>query len=363
MGVFEMHLELNQRLQEVASYKRDKFLPQELDMALNKAMFRLLQLGVDSKFEDDQINLSHVSALIKKNKSEILIKPSTSDPLYEDTLNNSYSIVPADLYWFINGRVETVSDPIHCEIAPTLALISKTEYTAVVPFPSIGSAPYYSSTVVASTGMGGVLYLSPTQITAGFTSINSKYVVVNNIIETLYRKYTTLSVYWERYRDTYSKDSFIFVSSVPLGVVSVVSGGQTSSVTSSTTTYPIYNRAAIPSITNKTVAVVPIKVQEGDMLYSALKENRYYKTRKTEVSMDQTYDYFILYSEESFLITIMSYDYIRKPRTISLLLNQSCELADSTHPRIIDLAVELLRLDTKDQAYQQTVQDTQLRTK
>jgi len=58
----------------------------------------------------------------------------------------------------------------------------------------------------------------------------------------------------------------------------------------------------------------------------------------------------------------MYYDYIRKPRTISLSLNQSCELADTTHHKIVDLAVEILRLDTKDPVYQATVQDTQNRT-
>lgn len=362
MTVFELHLNLNQRLQEVASYKRDKFKPEELDLALNKAMFRLLQMGVDSRFEDDQINLSHVRALIQKNKSEILIKPATNDPLYEDGLFNSYGIIPPDLYWLINGRVEVVTDPINCDTAPNLALINKTEYVAVIPFPTVGSAPYYSNTTITASSIG-TIYTSPTQITAGFASINSKYIVINNIVESLYRKYSTLTVYWERYRDTYYKDSFVFVASVPLGTVTVTSGGQTSSAVAATNTYPIYNRAAISSLTNKSVTVAPIKIQEENILYSSLRENRYYKSRTSEVAIDQTHDYFVLYSDKSFLITIMSYDYIRKPRTISLPLNQSCELADSTHPRLIDLAVEILRLDIKDQAYQQTVQDTQLRTK
>ena len=361
MNVFNLHLQVNQRLQEVASYKRDKLKPQELDMALNKAMFRLLQQGVDNRFEDDQINLSHVSALIKKNKQEILIKPSNTDPNYEDNLFNSYGIVPPDLYWLINARVEVVTDPVNCDTAPNLALTNKIEYVAVVPFPAPGSPPYYANTIITSS-ISGTLYTSPTQISAGFPSINSQYFVISNILESLYRKFTTLSVYWERYRDTYYNNSFIFVSSVPLGTVTLTSGGVTTSVVSSSNSYPIYNRGLINSLTNKKVTIAPIKIQEENLLYSALKENRYYKSRVSEVAMDQTYDYFTLYADESFLITIMSYDYIRKPRTISLLLNQSCELADSTHPKVIDLAVEILRLDTKDASYPQTVQDTQLRT-
>jgi hypothetical protein len=79
--------------------------------------------------------------------------------------------------------------------------------------------------------------------------------------------------------------------------------------------------------------------------------------------LDQIFDYFILYRKESFIVTRFACDYIRKPRTISLALNQSCELAPQTHPKLIDLTIEILRLDIKDQAYPQTVQDTQLRNK
>lgn len=363
MTIFEMHLEVNQRLQEVASYKRDKFFPEEIDIALNKAMYRLLEKGVDSKFEDNQINLSHVAALITKNKVAEVLVPGSSDPLYEgvDVLN-VYGIVAPDLYWLINARTEIITDPLQCEQAPNLAVTTYPEYTAIVPFPAANASTPYFVGVSISSSVLGTLYTAPNEISAGFSSVNSQYVLTNNILEKFY-PHTTLKVYWERYRGTYSKNSFIFVSGSDFGTITIAGTGLTSSVVTRTqTNYTIYNRGLINNLTSKQVSTTSVKTQESNTLYSALKQNQFYNTRAIEPVMDQLHDYMIIYREESFLITRLYYDYIRKPRTISLLLGQSCELASPTHPKIIDLAVEILRLDTKDQAYPQTVQDTQLRT-
>lgn len=356
-----MHLNLNQRLQEVASYKRDKFKPEELDLALNKAMFRFLEMGVDENFEGTEVKLKHVAALMQKNKVQEPIQPQVGDTVYEDNILNSYVVLPPDFYWLINNRLEIITDPINCGTAPTLGTVTYTEYTAIVPFPALGTTPFFANTLVSSSTLG-TLYTSPTEIAAGFTSSNSKYVVVNNIIETLYRKRTDFKVYWERYRDTYNKNSFIFVATIPIGTMTVTSNAQSVAVAQSTTTYAIYNRGGIPAITNKTITVSSAKIVPDDPLYDVLRNNAYYAPTPTMSIVNQTQDYLIFYRDKSFLITRSYTDYIRKPRTISLLLGQDCELADVTHPKILDLALELLKLDIKDPSYPQTVQDTQLRT-
>lgn len=360
MQVSEMQIQVLQRLQEVGSVRREKYRPDELDLALNKAMYRLLEMGVKTEFQDDQINLSHVSALIQKNKISEVIQPQTSDNLYEENITNAYSVIPPDLYWLINGRLEVVTDPLNCETAPTLAKTNYSEYVAVVPFPVLGSSPYFTNTSISSSVLGA-LYTAPTPISTGFNSSTAKYFVVNNILETLYRRYANLKVYWERYRDVYYQNSFIFVGGTDIGTITVTSNAQTSSVARTIYSYQIYNRALTSELTSKEITLPPFKVNKENSLYPAL-QNSYYKTRSIRPVVDQTYDYFIIYTEESFIVTRLYYDYIRKPRTISLLLSQDCELASTIHPKVVDLAVEILRLDIKDQAYPQTVQDTQNRT-
>ena len=336
-------------------------MPAEKDLVLNKAMYRLLEKGVESKFQDSQINLSHVSALIHKNRFTTPILPSTSDPNFEEDLGSVYVVIPPDFYWLANSRVEIVSDPVNCDFKPALPTSIVTEFINIVPFPSGGSAPYYANTSIVSS-IAGNLYFPPATITTGFNSPNSKYVVVNNILEQSYRRVSTIKVYWERYRDTFYKDSFIFVSPTTLGTITITSGAQVSASAGTNTNYTTYNRSLISNLTNKTVRVVSTKNAESDSLYSTLTANPFYGTSTDEVITTQTHDYFIIYEGENFIVTRYYYDYIRKPRAISLALGQSCELADTTHQRLVDLAVEILRLDTQVETYQATVQNTQLRT-
>jgi hypothetical protein len=325
-------------------------------------MYRVLEKGVESGFQDDQINLSNVTALIKKSKGLDVIIPSASDPLYEDNLSLVYTVIPPDHYWTINCRAEVVTDPLNCSTAPALDTASLPEWTAIVPFPAPNaSAPYYVNIAISSSALGP-LYTVPSEVAAGFNSTNSKYVLVMNILEYFY-KHSSVKVYWERYRDVYYKDSLIFVSSATMGTVSITGTGLTTSqAASSQVVYSTYNRGAIASLTSKQVKIAPVKLTEEDALYPSLQQNFLYKTDPAEPVADQLHDFYLVYRDGSFLVTRLFTDYIRKPRTISLLLNQHCELGDTTHPKIVDLAVELLRLDTKDQSYPQTVQDTQLRT-
>jgi hypothetical protein len=360
MLISEIHVQLLQRLQEVGSYKRDKYRSEEIDLALNKAMYRLLEAGVATSFEGDQINLAHVAALIHKNKISEVIQPEDTDKLFEDNITNCYSVIPSDLYWIVNGRAEVITDPLNCEEAPDLELTNYSEYVAVVPFPALGSSPYFANTSIASSVLG-TIYTSPTAYAAGFNSTTAKYAIVNNILDTLYRKYATLQVYWERYRDVHYTDSLIFVGSTDIGTMTLTSNAQTSIVARTVNSYDIFNRAEIDDLDSQETTSAPIKINRENYLYQGL-QNSLYKTRETRPIVDQTGDYFIIYTSENFIVTRLAYDYIRKPKTISLVLNQTCELSPTLHNKLIDIAVEILRLDIKDPSYPLTVQDTQNRT-
>ncbi len=362
MTVFELHLNVNQRLQLVASYKRNVLLPQEIDLALNKAMYRLLEQGVASKFQDNEINLSHVTALLKKNTVSEVIIPGASDQLYEENELTCYAVKPPDFYWLANSRVEVLVDPFNCETAPTLGNTIATETVGVLPFIGTASTGYHFKNYTITSLSIPIIYRVPTAIINGFSSPKSRYVVINNVLEA--KLPGNVKVYWERYRDTYYPNSFIFVSATNnLAGLSATADNTTTEVSSNTqTNYSVPNRALINGITNKKILTAPVKTTQNDLLYQLLSQNTFYKSSTSEVIGDETLDYFTLYREKSFLVTRVSYDYIRKPRTISLDLNQSCELASTTHQKIVDLAVEILRLDIKDEVYPVTVQDTQLRT-
>jgi len=374
MGISEFHFAVNQRLQDVASFKRNKYYPEEIDMALNKAMFRLLEKGVESRFQSDQINLGTVSALTQKNRGLDLIIPQSTDPLYEPSIISQYAIIPEDHYWTINARTEVVNDPLNCGTAPSLSTNTLVEYVAVIGYPTLYYDPnanppfplYPNLTISSSTA--GTLYQAPPEIATSVVDPDGTYIITNNVVEAFYRN-TTIRVYWERYRDVYYKGKFIFVSNAPLGNITISFQNASPAVpltsitaASTSTNYIIYNRALIPALPSKIVGIATPRIEEQESLYQAIYQNRYYAPKIEEPIINQTSDYYIIYGDKSFLITRMFVDYIRKPRTISLALNQTCELSESTHQKIVDMAVEILRLDTNDPRYQSTTQDIELRS-
>ncbi len=362
MTVFELHLQINQRLQDVASFKRNKYFPEEIDMALNKAMFRILEKGVEKKFQDSQINLTTVESLIQKNRASDVIIPQSNDPLYEPSILSAYSLVPTDLYWTLNNRLEVVNNPYDCETAPTVALTDLSEFVAVIGYPTVvGDTPFYQNLNIVSS-LQGTLYAAPTELAGGVTTEPGKYFLTNNVIEQFYRT-TNTGVYWERYRDTYYRGKFIVVSSSPLGTVTIsCTGYPSTSVTATLTTYKTYNRGLIGLTPQNVVSIATPRIDKQDALYQAKYQNIYYAPKLNEPLINQLFDYFVLYRDKSFLITRLYTDYIRKPRTISLSLGQTCELNETTHPKLVDIAVEILRLDIKDPSYQATLQDTELRS-
>jgi hypothetical protein len=365
MEVFALHLEVNQRLQEVASFKRNKYFPEEIDLALNKAQYRLLEKGVEANFQSNQVNLSTVSALVQPNKNFELIIPSSTDDLYEASVLNSYTPVPEDLYWTINTRTEVLTDPLNCNTPPSLGTKDVIEYVAIIGYPNVvGVAPYYKNLKIQSivNGVTKDLYVAPTELSNGIETVQGRYFITQNILESFYRN-KTIRVYWERYRNNYQKGRFFIVSNQPLGTVLLSFTGVTPFVASAqATTYTVFDKGAVPNLKSKLLQISSSRIEQQDTIYQSLFQNDFFRPKAQEPLVTQTLDYFTVYRDKNFIVTGLIIDYIRKPRTISLSLNQTCELAPNTHPKLIDLAVEILRLDTKDQAYNASVQDTELRS-
>ena len=366
MTVAELHIRTNQRYQEIASNKRDTFFPEEIDLALNTAQDRFIIKEVEAFLQDKQTDLAAIAPLVVKNRVLPAIIPSSSDDIYED--NMVYSVLPSNLKFLLNARAEVIYNTDMCGGAPTLGTTVINEYVAVVPLPDSGSAPFYPEFRINGGSTFAEIYsVAGTTYDAGFSSNKGVYRLVNgamSFFNTLKKGQLgyDLEVYWERYRGRYYKNSFIFVSPSNQGSfrVSITGANQTTSMTN--TVRSVYNRQEAVLDQNLSLSFEESKPIESRTLYAIQKKNKYYRSRIVEPIVHQTQDYLMAYMDESFLVTRQAIDYVRKPREISLALNQSCELETAVF-EIIDLAVEILRLDTEAKTYPQTVQDTELRNK
>lgn len=364
MTVFEQHILFNQRYQEIASNKRDTLFPEEIDILLNAAQQRLIDEIINQKFYDSQLEATAIGPLVEYNKPLDAIIPDSSFQFYES--NTVYSVLPANLRNVINIKTELLTSTVNCDTAPTLATTTISEWMAVVPFPGEGSSPYYSN--LTSTRTGPVtLYTAPSPYSSGFAETDSKFLLINSIMDSFNKTETiggqTIKVYWEKYRGVYYQDSFIFVSPSNQGTITIAVDGSSSAVAMSQSVYNVYDRSLISGLTNVQQTVVFAKSGELDFIPKMQTINSYYSSSTEEIIVGQLNDFVVGYTEDSFIITRMYVDYIRKPRHINLALNQSCELSSSVHRNVVDLAVEMARLDTGDNKWQATVQDVENRDK
>jgi hypothetical protein len=67
------------------------------------------------------------------------------------------------------------------------------------------------------------------------------------------------------------------------------------------------------------------------------------------------------YEAKNFLISDLTIDYVRIPRTISLSLNQISELGGNAPDLIVDRTIEYLKLAIENPAYREVLQNNQIR--
>lgn len=379
MTVFDMHVVMNQRLQEVASYKRDKIYPEEIDVALNQAMERFIKRNMDINFEDRQSKLSNIRGIVEKNRSISTVIRSTTDADYEPFMTSIE--LPADYMYLANHRAEVLTSVIEpCSTAPVLGTSTLTKYITTLPFPTtaLSVPPYYTALSINRNGVN--IYFSYNTVVGGkttpsgianFNSKRAKDFIISSILETLNRRENGYQVFWEYYMGVRYSNSFIIVDSVnPVSYTAITYQSDATTIdvstsgTISSSSYAVYNRSLLTPayLIGKKIDIVPCYLMEGDTSYSRLKLNSFTKTKPNNPCSAEAEDLLYFYFDESFIITKAVIDYVRKPRQISLALSQSCELDPSTHREIVDLAVEILKLDIKDPSYEQVVQNTEIRT-
>jgi hypothetical protein len=369
MTPLEMHISVNQRLQKIGLFVNDSYLEEEVDLGLNKGQDRFIKELVSNRFQDKELRAAFIKSLLEKNKVITLFKDDV-DP------NSLYGVMPPDFTYLVNDRSFTLKGALHpyCDNLGTIPTTTINESVAVLPYPvDTGATPFYVNTVITDISVAGpgspvTLYTAAAPLNT-FTSEEEKYVLINHIIETINAGTSGIKVYWERYRNTYYKQSFIFVadaSKVRNGIGDKITFTNADGPTDGayvTTSYDVLDFTTLKATLGTYVEKqVPNRNLESEELYDNL-ANVYFKTKAVEPISNQAGDYLYIFYDESFIVTKLVIDYIRKPRIISLSLNQSCELPEIAHETIVDYTVEMMKLDIQDPTYQQNVADNELRNK
>lgn len=319
MLVKEMHIEIEQGLNQAAANRSRKFRPEEKDLYLNKIQNRFIQSCLrplpNGAFEIDQINVDKIQTLIVSGQSlSAYYVPGESR--YKCYLPYNYGYLLSD--WSNTAKTGGTS--------------SKTLYMTALrqQDTSKSSAMFYENLNVTIKNTTVTL---PDDLPYGHTYLG--YPTKESI--RFIAPYIALKGgwYWEKAGDFNYPSNYIRLSETAgSGITGVTSDSGTLQdfTTDSNTTYTIHTGSG-NKVTNR---LTPSnRVHELDVPF--------YKTSDYSPISELSGNILYIYKDSSFIVTGAGVSYVRKPQPISLSLNTSSELPEQFHSTLCDLVVEHLK--------------------
>lgn len=334
MNVQEMHIEINQSLQQVAANSTRKYYSEEIDWVINKVQHRFVQnslkpIQVDgkltNKFTIDQLKVDALRHLIK-------VKEISTTVGLLDTVE---AILPCDYMYLLSDASEVFrlcNEPLTTEsVTTTLKLLKLSQTSKSTPL-------YYVS---SSLSLNGTTLTIPASldIPNKYTGYQTKEDVMflrNWYLDKL--RADGIEVYWERYGNLYKQGTFIFIGTA---TSSLIHDGIT--VTQETTKVINNTRP-----TNGTVGiVVDNRLVNSDQI-TTLMNTPFYKTSVESPISELKSNVLSIHCDSNLTVKRVYITYIRLPQTVSLTLGTDCEITEQFHQTICDLAVEYIMSRIKD---------------
>lgn len=353
MTIKQMHIELNQSLQKIASNTTRKFLSEELDWVLNKMQIRFIQSKlrpdpkVKGKVSIDQIDADALRNIIVTGQdiiTEVLSPTRTRAVLpadYMHLLSDASNIIK-ECNVPTGGQTETISQGI------TYSIIKTTKSANI-------AAPYYTG---ASMTINGTTITIPTDLPtpsqySGYKSKDDLSELVAYFI--MYFATQGYQLYWESVDGLYKPGCFIYWGTVTT-LNWTVDGITTNLLTTIMKTKDLSNRV------DTTLEVYTPNRLEATETIPDLLRTPFYGTSPESPISELAKDYLYVYKDKNFRISGVQINYVRKPRRLSLSLSVDCELAEECHQTICDLATEYIKGRMEDAPGQQLItQDNETR--
>lgn len=347
-----MHIEVATATQKLAGNKTRKLFPQEIDWLLNKNMQRFVQSRVTPKkdgsggYEIDAFNTDAI---------RMLMRTGVEIPAYIADARRYKSVLPGDYDYMISDEAVikqpgVAEVPVKSTITEHLLLISINKSTLV-------NGPWYNS--VTLTLNGGVAfniqgYAAANNSTfTGFNSSDEIYEVTSAMMGVLAG--IGWRAYWEYYGTLYLPRTLIIATGAVTATGSILIDGVTRAGVQQTITLQANDYPDQPTRdqTNRLTA---------SHLVDNLREVAFYRTQPESPLSTLSGNLLHVYANETFIVTSTRLSYVRKPRRISLILGQDCELAPSVHQLVCDLTVEYYKNIIADPTWETKLKDNMVRT-
>ena len=358
-----MHLAVQQGVDKINSLQADMLLPEEIDLELNKAQSKFINLkyGINNKyqvgFEGSQKRIDDLRVLVSEYEDittykENLLKNIHIDSFripddYMYTINSlarvytdncdplSWSIsYPSDFYYFrisMNGFIADESTQI-------------IEQLRIIEDPANPTAP---TTTILWANTNSHTY--PTGMPAAQSEILASSVA-------------GITMHWESVGHLNFPDEIICIIDPTLqpaiiaafstaGIIGIDAAGAHVSNSPLVKTNIAFSEKRVPDASGSlTLESYPLKFTQQDDIFSML-DDPFNTTKYTRPLYTVRQDVLDVYTNDIFIIDSVKLTYLRNPRQISLSLLFSCELPDHTHREIVDMTVSSILESIADTRY------------
>lgn len=332
--VKEMHIGIDVGLQKLNTEVLDSILPETKDWVLTQEMLQFINTRMTPKTNVKQEGFQETTK--RYDDLEELITEITL-PVYKkgSDARFQFSILPFDYFHHIEDESNLSWDCRDISAQLTEGIVNK--YISIMPFNDGSSNLYADFQVDLNTGSGIDVLLDIANfpsLASGLNSDAERFVIIDLVLQEI-NQIDGIEVRYENYNGRYYKDTFIFITDNP-NYINVVMKTDTNDLV----TFNPIEFVAYTHNLSKTKEE-PNRLTKAEDLKRLMKYS--FGSTKADSPLSAISRGFLeVARNESFILNSIRLKYIRRPRKISLSLNQSCELHRNVHDELVDKTVERL---------------------
>lgn len=350
MTVKEMHIGIDIGLQNIRSNLFDTLLPEEKDWILNEVTLDFISLRYDKnsnpaglRFEDNKKRLNDIQKLIT---------PLSGVSFYRLNDECSFALLPANYYEDINIEVGTLNLCKNNNDATEKVY----KYYTIIPFANSRNTLYLNFKIIANNLINPLYDINNfSDYKSSLKGEEERFYIIRNILDYV-NSNTTLTkvqVYWEYFNEVYYPNSFIFVSTENNVKIDVYYNDD--KLTYNTSFFEF-----ICTTSNDRYNKVPVRLVDEEHRPNIL---NYSFSKSTPTSPVISIKRNIIYVyHKGFSVDKLYMEYIRLPRSINYITEQTCEINENRHKDIVNLAVKRIAGLSLQENYKGIIAETPIST-
>ena len=342
--VEELHIALDQSLQNINSNRRGIIKPQEKDWLLNETQLRLIDSIMDARknnkgYEDDQLNYD---ALLP-------IKENITLPVVPLNDYSGYAILPAD---YLHRDSIAANVVLNCgktgKTKPFVTKVWKLHIADDTSMPkysnfkiTVGYAPFPTSVIFDLNDYGY----------SGFSKNGSFFTIIGLVIDSLREK--GIDVYWERYNNLYEPNTFFIIpvtDYLDIEIMLLTYGSTSEHGTVDNVINYVIGDDNFEVLYDKPTGLVSTE-DINDMLNSS-----FFNTVPNKPIITLSKQLVIVYYTNDWFVNSIKLRYIKRPMLINSVAGQMTNLKNISD-KIVQMTVQNIKAKIEDRGYQAVVNE------